>query len=127
MRFKVYIILILLTIFTAIFVKSNSEEKLYEFRLGSHNIGENAVKFEFPGDMDTLYLFNLKKWVGPRPDKAKLIVNIYDENRNLISSGESTCVTHVFPSFGSLFFNGISKETVKNAAYFSLSVEDCGK
>ena len=127
MKVKVYIIVILLTLFTAIFVKSNAGEELYDFRLGSHNIGGNAIKFEFPGDVDTLYLFNLEKWVGPRPDKAELVVKIYDGNRSLIASGESVCVSKSFPSFGSISLNDISKGTVQDAVYFSLSVKGCAQ
>jgi len=104
-----------------------NKEIFYDFDLGSHDVDENIIEFLFPGNMDTLYLFNLKGWKGKRSDSAKLRVDLYDEDHGLISSGKSVCVTKDIPSFGSMFFDGISKETVKDVAYFSMSVEDCGQ
>lgn len=107
--------------------KNKGEKQRYNFKLGSHDIGENNIEFDFPENMDTLSLFNLKEWKGPRSDKAKLVVNLYDKNHNLISSEKSVCVSRKYSSFGSMVFDRISKETVKNVAYFSISVENCGE
>lgn len=103
-----------------------SERKdIHAFSLGDHLIEGNTFEFKFPGEMDTLYLFNLSQWQGSRPDEAKLAVSLYDGAHNLLSQKESRCIPESSLSFGSMFFDEISKANVEEVKYFSLSVKDC--
>jgi len=104
---------------------AHCEETLYDFKLGSHDIRNNNIKFEFPSPtMKTLYLFNLKSWEGIGSERVRLVVNLYDEKRALITSGKSVYITKPpFTSFGSIAFSGVTRETIGNIAYFSVSVE----
>lgn len=105
-----------------------SEKQFYDFLLGSNYVGENKIKFEFPTKtIDTLYLFHLAEWKGASIENKKLVVNLYDENRNLIDSGDSLCIKRNRGGFGSIPFPRVTRETVKNVTYFTASIQECGQ
>lgn len=101
------------------------QSEFYDFSIGSHNIRGNTIEFKFPVGKNMLYLFNLSDWKGPREDRAKLAVRLYDKDYKLIASSESLCLTRDFSSFGSVIFPQISKEGVADIVYFSMVTEDC--
>ena len=98
--------------------------EMHDFKLGHHKIEDDSIEFAFPERINTLYLFNIKDWSGPRGDKSRLVVKIYDKNRELISTGKSVYISKDTGSFGSICFNEITRNTVKHAGYFIVSVED---
>ena len=108
-------------------------EQYYVFSLGKHSIDGNEIEFTFPSPppTKTLYLFNYQWKQKELYEKARLVVNLYDKSKKLISAGESIWANmqdesirlgHV--TFGSIAIKGISQDNIHDVAYFSIYLQE---
>jgi hypothetical protein len=112
---------------------SFGEQQYHVFSLGKHSIDGNEIEFTFPSPppTKTLYLFNYQWKQKELYKKARLVVNLYDKSKNLISAGESIWknmqdesirLGHV--TFGSIAIKGISPDNIHDVAYFSIYLQE---
>lgn len=111
---------------------SFSEQQYHPFSLGKHMINGNEIEFTFPmpPPSKTFYLFSYQ-WKLKKPCKrARLVVNLYNKNKNLIGAGETiwanmrndaTPFGHI--TFGSAVITGVSPDNINDVAYFSVYLQ----
>lgn len=95
---------------------------LHPFRMGKHEIDGNVVEFSVPGNLDTLYLFNLIPWKGPRSGSMQLVVGLYDESESLIEAATSVSVSGEDVAFGSIAFDS-DRDSVARIAHFTMVLQ----
>ena len=112
---------------------SFSGQEYHEFVPGKHVIDGNEIEFTFPmpPPSKTFYLFS-NQWKLNNPRKrARLVVNLYNETKDLIGAGESmwanmqndsTPFGHM--TFGSAVIKGVSPDNINDVAYFSVYLQE---
>ncbi len=109
-----------------------SGQQYHKFVLGKHIIDGNEITFTFPmpPPSKTFYLFS-NQWKLDKPFKrARLVVNLYNKNKDLVGAGESmwanmrndaTPFGHI--TFGSAVIKGVSPDNIKDVAWFSVYLQ----
>ena len=112
---------------------SFSGQQYQTFTLGKHMVNGNEIEFTFPmpPPSKTFYLFS-NQWKLDKPFKrARLVVNLYNKNKDLVGAGESmwantrndaTPFGHI--TFGSAVIKGVSPDNINDVASFSVYLQE---
>ncbi len=111
---------------------SFSGQLYHAFKLGKHMINGNEIEFTFPmpPPSKTFYLFSNHWKLKKSCKRARLVVNLYNKNKDIIGAGETMWANmrnnsapfgHM--TFGSAVIKGVSPDNINDVAYFSVYLQ----